>query len=193
LNMKLTVREMKSEDIALVVDYFLDAEEDFIRGMGAEKSKLPNREDWIKKLQLEVKKAYHDKEFYYIIWLLDDEPVGHSNVNQIHFGDVATMHLHVWNSKKRQSGLGIEFLKLAIPFYFKNLQIEKLICEPYSENIPPNKTLKKFGFDFIRSYATVPGWINFHQTVNRYELTKLKFKQENVFISIKNRFYLILF
>lgn len=172
--MKLTVQEMKPENIELVVDYFLDADEAFIRGMGADKSKLPKRQNWIDKLKLEVKKDYKEKEFYYIIWLIDNETVGHSNVNQIHYGEEATMHLHVWNTGKRKKGLGIDFLKLAIPFYFKNLELKKLICEPYSKNIPPNKTLKKFGFDFIRSYETIPGWINYRQTVNRYELTKEK-------------------
>jgi len=175
--MKLSVREMKPEDIETVIDYFLHADEAFLKGMGALKSKLPKREEWIEKLQLEIKKEYAQKEFYYIIWLLDGLAVGHSNVNQIHFEKKATMHLHVWPSEKRKSGLGIEFLKLTIPLYFKNLKLQTLICEPFSENIPPNKTLKKYGFDFIRSYETVPGWINFYQRVNRYELSKENFEQ----------------
>ena len=91
------------------------------------------------------------------------------------------MHLHIWNSKRRQNGLGIEFLKQTIPLYFKNLQIKTLICEPYSKNSPPNKTLPKVGFDFIRFYATVPGWINYYQTVNRYEFTKEKLEILNLF------------
>ena len=44
---------MMREDIDPVVDYFLDADAKFLEGMGAEKSKLPNRSDWVKKLNLE--------------------------------------------------------------------------------------------------------------------------------------------
>jgi RimJ/RimL family protein N-acetyltransferase len=82
------------------------------------------------------------------------------------------MHLHLWKNDKRKNGLGFDFLKRTIPYYFKNFELETLICEPYSENIAPNRVLQKLGFQLIRTYDTTPGWINFHQTVNRYELKK---------------------
>jgi len=177
--MKLSIREMNLKDIEKVVDYFVDADDKYLSGMGADKNKLPERESWISKLRIEVKKEYVQKEFYYIIWLLDNQPVGHSNVNKIQFGKSATMHLHLWKNKNRQSGLGLDFLKRTIPFYFEKLGLLKLICEPYSKNIAANKTLNKLGFDLIRTYKTTPGWINFHQTVNRHELTRTKFESLN--------------
>ena len=93
--MSLSVREMTLSDIEHIVDYFVNADDDFLTGMGADKSKLPKREEWIKKLQLEHNKSYSEKEFYYIIWCIDDLPVGHSNINNIVFGQTATMHLHL--------------------------------------------------------------------------------------------------
>lgn len=170
--MKLSVREFKASDIENIVDYFFYAEKDFLKGMGAEKDKLPKREKWIQNLQTELVKPYNEKGYYYIIWLLNNTPIGHSNVNHISFGESATMHLHLWKSEKRKSGLGLKFLKMTIPLYFEKFELKKLICEPYSENIAPNKTMKKIGFNFIRTYETIPGMINFQQKVNRYELTK---------------------
>ncbi len=170
--MILSVREMKKKEIELMVDYFINADSEFLKSMGANKNKLPSKVEWIKKLNQGFEKPYADKEFYYIIWLLDDKPVGHSNINKIKFGHAATMHLHLWNTTKRKKGLGVEFLKKTIPFYFKNFKLEKLICEPYAQNIAPNKTLVKVGFEFIKKYETIPGQINFLQFVNRYELTK---------------------
>jgi RimJ/RimL family protein N-acetyltransferase len=140
--------------------------------MGANRSKLPERVQWIKKLQIELNKTHTEKEFYYIIWLLNDETIGHSNINNIEFGKSATMHLHLWKSKKRKSGLGEELLLLTIPYYFDTFKLEYLVCEPYFENIAPNKVLKKIGFELTRTYDTTPGWINFRQTVNRYVLRK---------------------
>ena len=177
--MSIEVRESIEPDIEKIVDYFVQADTDFLRGMGAEKSKLPRRENWIENLQSELAKPYNKKGYYYIIWLKDNQPIGHSNVNHIEFGKSATMHLHLWQSGTRKSGMGLEFLKLTIPFYFENLELKKLICEPYSKNIAPNKTLKKFGFDFIRNYETIPGPINFQQIVNRYELSKEQFQEIN--------------
>ena len=86
------------------------------------------------------------------------------------------MHLHLWNNDKRKSGLGLDFLRLTISYYFRNFGLEKLICEPYSKNIAPNRVLRKLGFEFVRTYDTKPGWINFYQTVNRYELKKEQLK-----------------
>ena len=59
-----------------------------------------------------------------------------------------------------------------MPYYFKNFGLQKLICEIRVENTAPLKVLKKNGFELTRTYDTTPGWINFHQTVNRYELVK---------------------
>ena len=59
----------------------------------------------------------------FIIWQIDNKAVGHSNVNNIKFGESATMHLHLWERSKRKSGLGLEFLKMTIPLYFKNLSL----------------------------------------------------------------------
>jgi [ribosomal protein S5]-alanine N-acetyltransferase len=179
--MKLSVREIKLKDIEKIVDYFILADSEFLIEMGADKNKLPQREAWIEKLVSEYEKSYKAKAFYYIIWLLDNQEIGHSNINNIDFGKSATMHLHLWNNEKRSDGLGMAFLRLTIPFYFMNFSLKKLICEPYSKNIAPNRVLKKLGFEFIQSYETKPGSINFYQTVNRYEL-----KKEDLNTSIKD-------
>jgi len=170
--MELNVREIEPNDIEKIVDYFGNAEDKFLRGMGADKSKFPKRKEWIEKLESEFLKSPEEKEFYYIIWLIDNQPIGHSNINNIEFGNIATMHLHLWKHDKRKNGLGFDFLKRTVPYYFKKFRLKKLICEPYSENIAPNRVLQKLGFELIRTYDTTPGWINFHQTVNRYELKR---------------------
>lgn len=170
--MQLSVRELELIDIEKIVDYFVKSDADFLKGMGADKSKLPIRKEWISKLKSEFKKPNKEKEFYYIIWMINNEPIGHSNINKIDFGNSATMHLHLWKNERRKKGLGLDFLRQTIPYYFKNFELDTLICEPYSENIAPNNVLKKLGFEFVREYETTPGWINFYQTVNRYELKR---------------------
>lgn len=66
--MELTVREIEVNEIEKVIDYFLNADAEFLKGMGADKSKLPARKEWI---------------------------------------------------DKRKAGLGFDFLKLTVPYYFK--------------------------------------------------------------------------
>ena len=163
---------MREDDIDKIVDYFINSDAEYLKGMGADKNKMPEREGWIMKLISSLEKPYHEKEFYYIIWLIDNEPIGHSNINHIEFGKSAKMHLHLWNQQSRKKGIGQLFLKQTVPYYFNNFKLDELICEPYSKNIGPNKVLKKVGFEFVKSYKTTPEWINFHQTVNHYILKK---------------------
>ncbi|MEM9982688.1 MAG: GNAT family protein, partial [Bacteroidota bacterium] len=170
--MKIEVRELKASDIENIVNYFIQADAHFLKKMGVEKSKLLKREIWTEHLRSELTKPYNEKDYYYIIWLIDNQPIGHSNVNHIVFGKSATMHLYLWKSDMRKSRLGLRFLKLTIPFHFEKLALKKVICEPYSENIAPNRTLKKRGFGLIHTYTTISVPIDFRQTVNRYELTK---------------------
>ena len=177
--MKLTVREMQASDIALIVNYFVSAKPNFLLGMGVDANKLPNREKWIDLLHNELHKKDKEKAFYYIIWEIDGEPIGHSNINKIAFGKEAYMHLHVWKEQKRKKGMGLQFVRMTLPYYFDKFQLEKLFCEPYALNPAPNKTLIKAGFKFMRQYETTPGWINFHQKVNRYIMNKERFKTLN--------------
>jgi RimJ/RimL family protein N-acetyltransferase len=176
--MKISVREMKENDIAQIVEYFTDATPAFLLGMGVDASKVPNKEVWLEKLQREFLKEDKEKDRYYIIWQIDGKSVGHSNINKIIYGKRAYMHLHIWEEELRHKGIGIKFLKETIPFYFRNFKLQKLFCEPYSLNPAANKTLVKAGFEFIKEHETTPGWINFHQKVNRYVMTKDRFEEK---------------
>jgi RimJ/RimL family protein N-acetyltransferase len=173
----ITVRQSETSDHENIVSYFLNADENFLINMGVDISKLPTKKDWIEILDKNAELNKSEKEFYYLIWLLDDQPVGHSNINKIVKNESAFMHLHLWTKQKRQSGLGEQFLKMTIPYYFESYNLKNLYCEPSAFNLPPNKTLKKMGFELLDTYDTTPGWINFHQTVNKWCLTRKRFEE----------------
>ncbi|MNH30184.1 hypothetical protein D3C79_904650 [compost metagenome] len=145
--------------------------------MGVELSKLPTKEQWRGMLSEQLSQSYEEKKAYCVIWQIDGKPVGHSNVNKIIFGEEAFMHLHLWNNHDRKHGAGVELVKKSLPYFFKNLKLKTLYCEPYALNLAPNKTLSKVGFRFINEYITTPGFLNFEQPVNRWELTSERFKE----------------
>jgi RimJ/RimL family protein N-acetyltransferase len=128
-------------------------------------------------LSEQISQAYEVKQSYCIIWLHNNQPIGHSNVNQIVFAQEAYMHLHIWKQYERQKGIGTTLVQQTLPYFFKNLQLQMLYCQPYALNPAPNKTLPKLGFEFVKQYKTVPGWIGFEQDVNLYQLTKEKFEK----------------
>ncbi len=173
----LTVREANLNDYPNIVDYFRNGSDDFLTGMGVDRTKLLARNEWLKILMENHHQPKQDKSFYYIIWEFDKVPIGHSNINKIQFGKEAYMHLHMWRSDKRYSGFGLELVRLSIPFFFQGFDLQTLFCEPYALNSAPNKTLPKLGFELIERYETVPGWISFLQPVNRWTLTREKFEE----------------
>lgn len=171
----ITVREISTEDIHHITNYWVNADADFLRGMGADIEKIPTSEYWENALATQIAHDYHEKQSYCMIWLLNGAAIGHCNVNKIVFGQEAYMHLHMWKEEERTKGLGTQFVKLSIPFFFRNLHLETLYCEPTAFNAAPNKTLPKLGFEFVEEYSTTPGIICFEQNVKLWKLDKVKF------------------
>ena len=171
----LAVREILPEDVDALVNYWLHSDPEFMRGMGVDLTKLPKREVLEKMLSSQLSQVYTEKQSYAMIWLIDQKPVGHCNVNKIEFGKSAYMHLHLWHSEHRQKGLGSALVKLCLPHFFEKLKLETIYCEPYALNPSPNKTLAKLGFTFEREYITTPGYLNFEQPVKRWSLNKTRF------------------
>lgn len=169
------VRELTAEDIEPLIQYWFKDDEAFWLGMGVDVSLIPPYDVWKKILTEHMQQPYHEKQSYCMIWVLNGEPIGHSNVNKIIFGNEAYMHLHIWKPEVRKKGSGAEFVKMTIPYFFKNIQIQTLYCEPYAHNPAPNKTLEKLGFEFVKQHRTVPGWICFEQEANLWKLEKEKF------------------
>ncbi len=171
----LKVQELAKGDVALLLDYWYHATPEYMRQMGADPAKLPDRPAFGKMLLQQITLPYSEKAAYATIWMVDGKRVGHCNLNKIEFGSHASLHLHLWHPMRRGMGLGQQLVLRSLPYFFDNMQLKRIFCEPYALNPAPNKTLEKIGFSFVKRYTTVPGSINFEQEVNRWELTHEQF------------------
>jgi RimJ/RimL family protein N-acetyltransferase len=176
-NSDLSVREMQESDIDSIAGYWLHSENSFLQSMGVDMQKLPSKEQLSETLLSQLNTPLEKRRSYCIIWQIAGNPVGHCNTNPTYFGKEAFMHLHLWNARERQKGMGAIFIKMTLPFFFEKLQLKRLYCEPYALNEAPNRTLKKLGFSLIREYTTTPGSLNFEQPVKRWELSREKYQQ----------------
>ena len=172
----LSVREIGEKDIEPITNYWLSSSPAFMQGMGVDLNKIPNRKQWREMLLEQISQSYKEKKSYCIIWEVNGEAVGHSNINKIIFGEEAYMHLHIWHEDVRKKGLGVLFVKLTIPRFFEKYQLKNLYCEPNALNPAPNKTMKKIGFEFAKEYTTTPGWLNFEQPVKLWRMSYDNFK-----------------
>ncbi len=166
----LYVREIQPPDTALIARYWLTADPAYLQGMGVDLTKMPTEAHWLALLSEQLSLPYEEKKSYCIILQADGQPVGHCNVNKIRFGEEAYMHLHLWSASDRRRGIGAALVNMAIPYFFQNLHLQKLCCEPYALNPAPNRTLPKIGFQLVKTYTTTPGFLNFEQEVNFWEM-----------------------
>lgn len=162
-----------------MIDYFVDADESFLLGMGVERSLVPTKENWLRAVLADHDRPDDKKDRLYLGWFYRGSQIGHSSVNRIRVGEEAFFHLHLWRPDLRMSGVGTYLCRHSIKIYFTRLRLKRLWCEPFAENPAPNRTLPKLGFDFIQRYRTVPGAINFEQDVNLYCLSKEKFENHD--------------
>jgi RimJ/RimL family protein N-acetyltransferase len=171
----LSVREIQEQDIESLAQYWLRATPEYLRAMGADPAKRPEKGPMMALLSAQLTQSYPEKQSYCVVWLSDEIAIGHSNVNKIQYGREAYMHLHLWNPEVRQKGAGTAFVGMSLPYFFENLKLETLYCEPYAFNPAPNKTLENAGFQFVESYSATPGSINFEQQVNLWEMSRARY------------------
>ena len=182
---EIEVRPFSSrEEYELMLDYFYKADDTFLRGMGVDRLKLPEKDKWLDALLVDHQKPDNERDRFYLIWTFRGQRVGHSSINKIVPGTEAFVHLHLWDSQLRRAGLGTEFVRRSANFYFQRFNLKKLVCEPRADNPGPNRVLEKLGFAFIRRYKTTPGVIAYEQDVNRYELTR---PSQPLAVVMKNR------
>jgi RimJ/RimL family protein N-acetyltransferase len=172
----LSVREIQQSDIDSIINYWLNSGDEHMKGMGVDLTKMPTREQWEKMLPEQLSQPYDKKKSYCIIWQVDGQSIGHSNVNNIIYGQEAFMHLHMWKTTLRKQGIGAQLVRMTIPYFFDNLKLKVVYCEPYALNPAPNKTLPKAGFEFVKEYRTIPSMICSEQSVNRWMMTYEKYK-----------------
>lgn len=168
----LSVREIQAADLPLLIKYWLHNDPAHLTGMGVDLAKLPTETALRASIQSQLDLPLQEKAAYAIIWENDGQAVGHSNVNQIVFGEKAYMHLHLWQAPLRKKGMGTALIKMTLPWFFEKLQLQELYCEPYALNPAPNKTLEKIGFEFVKTHTTIPGSLNFEQEVKLWRLTR---------------------
>ncbi len=176
---KIEVRDLTVDDIKLIVDYWLNAKPDFLMGMGVDLNKLPTRSELTRRLNAQVHLPDSEKSSLAMILTINGKAAGHCNASDIKYGEEAKMHLHLWSSKNRQKGIGTAMVLQSLPVFFERLQLKVLYCEPYAHNPAPNQTLLKVGFEWLKTHTTIPGTLNFEQTVNRYRLTREDFEKIN--------------
>ena len=112
-----------------MLDYFYKADDPFLRGMGVDRLKLPERNKWLDALLADHEKPDGERDRFYLVWIFLGQRVGHSSINNIVLGTKAYIHLHLVGVTIEARG-GTEFVRKSAAFYFERFNLQKLVCEP---------------------------------------------------------------
>ncbi len=170
--MSVEVREMSLAETHLVIDYFRSSTPEYLEMLGVDPTRLPDRDTWSERFKQLYLMPLERRWGLYVVWLLDNEPVGFSSCDKIAFGKQAHMHLHVTRPDQRQCGIGTQCVRQSVEIYFSKLKLSRLLCEPNAFNVGPNRTLQKAGFRYLKTHTTVPGPLNYHQAVTRWVIER---------------------
>jgi RimJ/RimL family protein N-acetyltransferase len=169
---RLSVREMRLDEVRIRIDYFHGASDADLRILGVDRAKLPSPESWRDAYRADLSRPLHERTGYALVWELDAEIIGFSSADRIVFGEEAHMHLHILDPERRRSGLGSRFVRLSAGEYFATFALRRLYCEPNARNLAPNRTLQRAGFRYVRSHECTPGPLNFRQVTTCWVLER---------------------
>lgn len=166
--MNVNVREMRLDEVGLVIDYFHGATPEFLETLGVDPTRMPERAAWRERFDHEFAQPIEQRPRLMVIWELDGAAIGFSSADKITIGVQANMHLHVVEPDLRRRGIGAECVRRTAGLYFDVLRVQRVFCEPNAFNVAPNRTLQRAGFAYVKTHNTVPAALNFHQPVTRW-------------------------
>ena len=166
--MSLVVREMRLDEVGLVIEYFHCSTAEHLEMLGVDPTRLPDRDRWRARYEVNYARPRPERETMLVVWELDGAPVGFSTSDRIAYGEQAFMHLHIVDPEQRRAGLGAAAVRASVELYFDELRLQRLFSEPNAFNTAPNRALQRAGFRYVKTHTTVPGPLNFHQAVTRW-------------------------
>lgn len=170
--MNANVREMRLDEVGIVIEYFHGATPEYLEALGVDPTRLPERAVWHEQFAAEFANPIESRPRLMVMWELDGRPVGFSSADKITIGVQANMHLHVVEPDLRRQGIGETCVRKTARLYFAALRVQRLFCEPNAFNVAPNRTLQRAGFAYVKTHNTVPAALNFHQPVTRWILER---------------------
>ena len=168
----LSIRAMTPQDAAFIADYFCLGSPEYFENMGIDPKKIPNRESYFKSLLQLIETPKEKAKAFYSVWLIDGEPVGHSGLKDIIFGEFGSQHLHLWKTQERGKGYGAKLFCLSSLDFYDRFSLKKLICEPRASNLLPNRMLAKIGFPKLGSRVAASSEISQVCELNTYAIEK---------------------
>jgi RimJ/RimL family protein N-acetyltransferase len=148
--MDLAVREMKIEEVGLIIDCFHQSSPEHLLALGVDRARLPDPVRWRERYASQYGLPVEKRKTFLVLWASDGQPIGFSTADRIIHRQEAFIHLHILSADQRKKGRGTACLRDTIRIYFEALALQRIFCEPNAFNVAPNRTLQSVGFKYVK-------------------------------------------
>ena len=143
--MKLSIREMKLEEVGVVISYFHQSTPEHLETLGVDPTRLPDPGKWLESYTHEYSQPIEKRKAFLVIWKSGDTPIGFSTTNKIICGQEAYMHLHILNPEQRNIGNGTACVRETVKIYFEALKLKRFFVSPMPSMSPRTERFKVLG------------------------------------------------
>jgi RimJ/RimL family protein N-acetyltransferase len=171
-NARLTVRPLASEDFDGYVAYFTRPSKADAERMGLAIDQVPSAAQLRSGLEKMIATPVDRLRSFVLAWCLDGETIGHSSLKDIIWGDVGSMHLHMWRADLRGKGSGPCLFCLSALDFYDRFNLKRIMCEPKADNPMANRMLKKIGFPLVLTHNAASSELSVVCELNRYEILR---------------------
>lgn len=164
----LSIRPLEENDIPYIVRYWFENDDENLLRIGADKAKFICPHSFAQSLEIVCKTPLEQVKSYYLVWLIDNKPIGYNALKDICVDGIAHMHLNMWDSAYRGKGYGAKLFCMAALKFYQLFQLKMILCEPRSTNPMPNKMLTKIGFQKWKTYVSTASELALTCELNSY-------------------------
>src|SRR6516164_5900873 len=171
-NARLTVRPLAREDFDGYIAYFARPSKTDAERMGLAIDRVPSAARLRSDLETTLATPVDRLRSFVLAWCVDGKTIGHSSLKDIIWGDVGSMHLHMWRADLRGKGYGPRLFCLSALDFYDRFKLKRIMCEPKADNPMANRALKKIGFPLVLTHVAASSELSVVCELNRYEILR---------------------
>jgi hypothetical protein len=140
--LKVSIDRFSESDVDILMQYWYESPEDYIKSMGIRRDKMLKREEFSQRMKDKIRSE--DRLFSYLSIKLDSNTIGCHSLTDLNVSHSAVMHAHVFFEEYRRKGVGRISYVLAIKKYFELFDLKKIIFKTPKMNKGPNILKSKY-------------------------------------------------
>jgi RimJ/RimL family protein N-acetyltransferase len=170
----VSIRDITTEDIASIADYWFNSPPGFLEQMGVDPEKLPSREDFEMNLieKCSTNSGLPKSKLNAVAIMFDGGPIGFHTLNPVVEGDYGIFHAHIWNPEFRGRGICVLSYPKACRLFFARFDLKRILFKTPVQNRGAIRVKEKLGIPCVGEEVVGFGIIRDGTSAKVFELKR---------------------